>query len=76
MPYIPPPTDGFVATLERCSSTNRARWISKCRKRIYEWDSQHGELEAYNKRGKHVGVVDNQTGEQIKDPVPGRRIDV
>jgi len=32
-----------------------------------EWDSQHGEVEVYNKRGKHQGAYDPNTGEKIKD---------
>lgn len=38
-----------------------------------EWDSQHGEVEIYDKRGKHKGVVDPKTGAKIKPAVPGRR---
>ncbi|MBP2661797.1 MAG: repeat-containing protein [Firmicutes bacterium] len=41
---------------------------------IVEWDGQHGELERYNPRGKHKGVW-SPDGEEIKDPVPGRKID-
>lgn len=41
---------------------------------IIEWDGQHGELERYNRRGKHKGVWDSQ-GIQQKDAVPGRRIE-
>ncbi|HET8685354.1 MAG TPA: colicin E3/pyocin S6 family cytotoxin, partial [Methanosarcina sp.] len=32
-----------------------------------EWDSQHGEVEVYNKRGKHQGAFDPETGEELKD---------
>ena len=40
---------------------------------IYEWDPSHGgELERYNKRGKHTGVIDPDTGEVIKRDIPGR----
>jgi RHS repeat-associated protein len=40
---------------------------------ILEWDKQHGEVEKYDKNGKkHQGSYDPETGEQIKDPVPGR----
>ena len=35
-----------------------------------------GEIEVYNKRGKHLGVVHAVTGEWIKDAVKGRAIDV
>jgi len=42
----------------------------------YTWDSLHGEIEVFNKRGKHIGVVDAVSGELIKDAVKGRSIDV
>ena len=45
-------------------------------KRLYTWDSLHGEIEAFNRRGEHLGALDAITGEFIKDPSPGRRIDV
>ncbi|MBI2385006.1 MAG: hypothetical protein HYV14_03220 [Elusimicrobia bacterium] len=43
--------------------------------RIYEWDSQHGELEVYDRRGRHIGVRDPNTGTWIKSAVPGRTIE-
>jgi hypothetical protein len=33
---------------------------------IAEWDSQHGTVEMYNKRGKHVGEFDANTGAETK----------
>lgn len=55
----------------------RKRWEDK--KHIYEWDSQHGEVEMYNKRGVHLGSFDPETGQpivntkgDIKGPVSGR----
>lgn len=36
----------------------------------------HGEIEGYNKRGRHVGVFHAVTGALIKPAVRGRRIDV
>ncbi len=56
--------------------SGRKTWYSSKTKRYYQWDSLHGEVEIYNKRGKHLGVVDHQTGRFIKDPVKGRSIDV
>ncbi|NML35513.1 hypothetical protein HHL14_32475 [Paraburkholderia sp. G-4-1-8] len=32
---------------------------------ICEWDSQHGEVEKYNKRGRHLGAFDPNTGDSI-----------
>jgi hypothetical protein len=51
------------------------RWKSKDSKRIYTWDSLHGEIEVYNRRGKHLGVLD-PNGILIKNAIKGRRIDV
>jgi hypothetical protein len=44
---------------------------------IYEWDSQHGELDTYDKRGRHLGPVDPATGNPIagKGPVPGKTVE-
>ena len=54
---------------------DRKRWRSIDGRRFYEWDSQHGEIEVYNTRGKHLGVK-NARGKMIKPPVKGRTIDV
>ena len=51
----------------------RARWKDSDGK-IYEWDSQHGELEKYDKR-KHLGAFDYKTGDKIKPADPKRRIE-
>lgn len=34
--------------------------------RLFTWDSFHGEIEVFNKRGKHLGVM-NPQGEPIKE---------
>ncbi|RSB46611.1 MULTISPECIES: colicin E3/pyocin S6 family cytotoxin [Brevundimonas] len=52
------------------------RWRSFDGKRLYTWDALHGEVEVFNKRGRHLGVQDPQTGDFIKDAVPGRSIKV
>lgn len=40
----------------------------------YTWDSMHGELEMFNKRGCHLGVACPSTGALIKPAVKGRKI--
>ena len=40
----------------------------------YTWDSLHGELEVFNKNGRHLGAACPQTGVMIKPPVKGRKI--
>ena len=52
------------------------RWRSPCKKRYYTWDPLHGEIEVFNKRGKHLGVLHATTGKYIKDPKNGRSINV
>ena len=48
----------------------RKRWKDS-KGRIYEWDSQHGTLEVYDKSGKrHLGEYDPKTGRQLK---PGNK---
>jgi hypothetical protein len=49
----------------------RARWKDP-KGRIYEWDSQHGAVEMYDKQGNHLGEYDPETGEQTKPAKPGR----
>jgi len=52
------------------------RWRSSDGNRIYTWDSLHGEIEAFNKRGRHLGAIDPVSGATIKPAIPGRTIDV
>lgn len=40
----------------------------------YTWDSLHGEVEIFNKSGRHLGVADAVTGAIIKPAVRGRKI--
>jgi hypothetical protein len=42
---------------------------------IYEWDSQHGAVERYNKRGEHLGEYDPNTGARRKGPDRTRRVE-
>jgi hypothetical protein len=66
----------FVEELEPTKAKGRRkRWLG-FKGQIYEEDTQHGELEKYNRRGKHKGAVDPDTGEIIKKPVKGRCIEV
>jgi murein DD-endopeptidase MepM/ murein hydrolase activator NlpD len=44
----------------------RKRWKDGKTKEIFEWDYQHGTVEKYNSRGKHLGEFDPTTGKQLK----------
>ncbi len=53
----------------------RERWIDEKGRRIYEWDSQHGELEVYlASDGSHLGAFSHITGEQLEGPKKKRNI--
>jgi hypothetical protein len=60
----------------KVSWSGESRWTNKKKDQIYTYDSLHGEVEVFNKRGRHLGALDPDTGVFIKDPVPGRSIDV
>ena len=57
----------------RSTAGARRRWRDAKRRQTYEEDTQHGELEKYNRKLRHMGTVDPATGEIIKPPVKGRQ---
>jgi hypothetical protein len=72
----PIPKPCFLDNCESLGAVNGTkRWRDKNGDRLYTWDSLHGEIEVFNKRGRHIGVM-NPQGQFIKDAVKGRKIDV
>lgn len=73
---VPIPKHSF---LDQCDSLGlmygQKRWRSKDGKRLYTWDSLHGEIEVFDKRGNHLAVLDSD-GNYKKGPIKGRKIDV
>ena len=69
-------TGRFVDGLPRVKPKGKRRRWNGAKGQVYEEDTLHGELEKYNRRGKHKGVVDPDTGEVIKGPVRGRTIEM
>jgi Cytotoxic len=74
---VPIPSPCYLDMCEYIgASYGRKRWRSRDGgSRLFEWDDLHGEIEIYNRRGKHLGVLDPQ-GNLIGEAVPGRTIDV
>jgi Cytotoxic len=73
---IPIPKPCFLDECIPIGARNgQKRWRSLNNKRLYTWDSLHGEIEAFNSRGFHLGALDIE-GNLIKEPVKGRKIDV
>nr|WP_261369171.1 S-type pyocin domain-containing protein [Yersinia mollaretii] len=62
-------------TPKQGGSGKRERWIDQKGRKIYEWDSQHGELEGYRvSDGQHLGAFDYKTGTQLKPADANRNI--
>lgn len=77
MAKIPVPKPSFLDACDKLGSFNgEMRWRSKDKKRIYTWDSLHGEIEVFNSKGFHLGVIEPVNGTHIKNAKKGRRIDV
>ena len=81
--YHPPPKglsafpDAKITTRKtplKGGSGLRKRWKTKDGT-IFEWDSQHGAVEKYNKRGKHLGEFNPETGEQTKNADSTREVE-
>jgi hypothetical protein len=81
MTYVPPPRTlpAFPNAVQTKPKTRAKsggllkRW--KDAEFIYEWDTLHGRVEKYDKKGKHLGEFDCETGKQTKEANPIRRIE-
>lgn len=56
-----------VQKMEKTSGSGNSR-------RYYERDNTHKEIEVYNSKGKHIGVMDPLTGKTIKPAIKERKI--
>ena len=73
----PIPRPGFLDTCDYLGYIyGQRRWRSPRGDLIYTWDSLHGEVEVFDARGEHRGVIDAVTGRPIKPARKGRRISV
>ena len=71
------PKPCFLDSCEVINIINNHRvWTNKERSRYFTWDSLHGEIEAFDKQGRHLGALDALTGVLIKDAVRGRKLNV
>lgn len=46
--------------------------LSGNKRRFYQWDNTHGDIEVYDRRGKHLGSMDAASGAMTKPPEKGR----
>ena len=76
MAYIPAPErlPAFPDAERTEPKGRRRRWIND-KGQIFEWDYQHGTVEMYDHRGRHLGELDPDTGRRLKGPDRTRRIE-
>ena len=71
------PKPSILDNFEPLGARNgKKRWRNRDHTRLYTWDELHGEVEVFSKLECHLGALDPITGDLIKEPVRGRRIDV
>ncbi|MGR4975450.1 colicin E3/pyocin S6 family cytotoxin [Pseudomonas sp. LARHCG127] len=74
LPAFPDLVRGRSKTPVQGGGGLRPRWHDR-KGNIYEWDRQHGALEKYNPRGKHLGEFNHITGEQTKKADKARKVE-
>ncbi|TWD49603.1 colicin E3/pyocin S6 family cytotoxin [Pseudomonas sp. SJZ131] len=81
--YHPAPTDltAFPDAVKANRKTTvkgggglRKRWKTSTGV-IFEWDSQHATVEMYDRRGRHLGEFNPETGEQTKPADKTRKVE-
>ena len=71
------PSPGFLDSCQYLGYIEgECRWRAPDDGFLFTWDALHGEVEAFDKRGRHIGVLDAVTGNPIKPMRKGRRIRV
>ncbi|HBR5143502.1 TPA: S-type pyocin domain-containing protein, partial [Klebsiella pneumoniae] len=75
LPAFPDAKTAKKRTPVKSGGSLRSRWKDS-KGRIYEWDSQHGTVEIYDRSGRnHLGEFDPITGEQTKPADPTRKVE-
>lgn len=75
LPAFPDAKTAKKRTPVKGGGSLRSRWKDS-KGRIYEWDSQHGTVEIYDRSGRnHLGEFDPKTGEQTKPADPTRKVE-
>ncbi len=75
MSYKPKPENCFLNGMKKYNVIdNRQVYISG--RLLYCWDEFHGEIEVFDRRGHHLGVLDAVTGEWIRPLRKERHLNV
>ena len=73
MPYIPKPKPCILDSYEPYIVVN-GRMVYRDGRFLYTWDELHGEVELFDKLGRHLGALDGVTGKRIKPAKKGKRL--
>lgn len=77
MTRTPKPSPSFLDSQKKHAVIGgRQVWVSEDGSRYFTFDGLHGEIEAFNRRGRHLGVLHAVTGKLIKPAVRGRKLNV
>jgi len=60
-------------SLERYRGPVRTNGLRGSKRRYFEWDHLHNEIEVFDSNGVHLGAMDPISGEMIKPPEAGRK---
>ncbi|MBS0849961.1 colicin E3/pyocin S6 family cytotoxin, partial [Citrobacter sp. JGM124] len=75
LPAFPDAKKAQAKTPVKGGGKLRNRWKDS-KGKIYEWDSQHGTVEVYDRSGRnHLGEFNHITGEQTKPADPTRKVE-
>jgi hypothetical protein len=76
MGRVPIPKPSFLDACEYLGYIYGERRWRGSKGLLYTWDGFHGEIEAYDSRGRHRYIADSITGQPIGAAIKGRRIRV
>lgn len=68
--------NSFWNRLKNWRGKTKTNGESGKKRRYFEMDRTHGDLEGYDRHGNHIGSFDPKTGIRTKPPIPGRRINI
>ncbi|KAF0332895.1 Cytotoxic [Gigaspora margarita] len=64
----------FWKSLKPYKGSVKTNGLSGKKRRYYEWDYTHNDIEVYDSNGDHLGSAEPCEGKMIKPPVTGRNI--
>ncbi|MFK0288449.1 DNRLRE domain-containing protein [Streptomyces sp. NPDC090499] len=71
-----PSSSPYWGKLKPYKGKTKSNGKSGSKKRYFEWDYTHGDIEVYDKNGNHLGSADPEDGHIYKPPVKGRKIKI